>query len=196
MTIKSLHYKWTCLIGIIFLGSLLWSVTLCDWISDLFVFLSFVFFLTSVVASVVLGATHRSKDAVYRIMINVVFCLLVFPTIRLGGSLRDRLFLMRLSRFQEVTNLLVTDELAKASGDSFSTIVSLPPRYSDLNVLDRVLISSTKESITVRFAMRDSNALGHRGYMFRSNDNPVTLSKEYPKTGYTRVAPHWFFFSE
>jgi hypothetical protein len=196
MTIKSLRYKWTCLIGIIFLGSLLWSVTLRDWISDLFAFLSFVCFLMSVVVSVVLGVSQRSKDAVYRVILNVVLCLLLFPAIILGGSLRDRLFLMRLSRFQEVTNLLVADELAKTSDNPFSAVASLPPQYSDLNVLDRVFISSTKERITVRFAMQDSNALGHSGYMFRSDDNPVTLSKEYPNTGYTRVAPHWFFFSE
>ena len=103
---------------------------------------------------------------------------------------------MRLSRFQEVTNLLVKDEMAKINGDVISTVVSLPPNYSDLKVLDKVLIRSTKENITVRYALRNSNALSHRGYMYRSDDNSAALSKEYPKTGYTRVAPHWFFFSD
>jgi len=103
---------------------------------------------------------------------------------------------MRLSRFQEVTNLLIKDEMAKAKGDVFSIAVSLPPSYSNLRVLNTVLIKSTKENITVRYAVRDSNALSHRGYMYRSDDNPVALSKEYSNTGYTRVAPHWFFFSE
>ncbi len=32
--------------------------------------------------------------------------------------------------------------------------------------------------------------------MYRSDDNPMALSSEYSNTGYTRVAPHWFFFSE
>jgi hypothetical protein len=148
------------------------------------------------VASIVLGLTRRSKDAFYRILVNIVFCLLLVPTISLAGSLRDRLFLMRLPRFQEVTNLLIKDEVAKTNGDVFSTVISLPPGYSNINVLDRVLISSTKENITVRYALRNSNALSHRGYMYRSDDNPMALSMEYPNVGYTRVAPHWFFFSE
>ncbi len=196
MTIKLWPYKWTCLVGVAFLGSLLWSVTFTDGFSDLFVFLFLGCFFVSIVVSLVLGVARRSKDALYRILINVIFCLLIFPTISVGGSLRDRLFLMRLSRFQEVTNLLIKDEMAKAKGDVFSIAVSLPPSYSNLRVLNTVLIKSTKENITVRYAVRDSNALSHRGYMYRSDDNPVALSKEYPNTGYTRVAPHWFFFSE
>jgi hypothetical protein len=196
MTTNLLSYKWTCLIGAAFLGSLLWSGTFCDRFSDLFVFLFLACFLVSVVASVVLGLTRRSQDALYRIVVNIIFCLLLFPTMSLGGSLRDRLFLTRLPRFQEVTNLLIKDEVAKANGNVFSTVVSLPPGYSSLNVLDRAFISSTPENITVRYALRNSNALSHRGYMYRSDDDSQTLSKEYPKTGYTRVAPHWFFFSE
>jgi hypothetical protein len=38
--------------------------------------------------------------------------------------------------------------------------------------------------------------LSHRGYMYRSDDDPLALSKEFPSTGYTQVAPHWFFYSE
>jgi hypothetical protein len=196
MTIKSLPFKWTCLLGVAFLASLLWSGTFSDGFGDLILFLFLACFLASIVASAVLGVTRRSKDALYRVLINIVFCLLIFPTISLGASLRDRLFLTRLSRFQEVTNLLIKDETAKINGDVFSNMVSLPPSYSDLNVSDRVFISSTKEDITVRYAMRNSNALSHSGYMYRSDDDPTALSKEYPKTGYTRVAPHWFFFSE
>ncbi len=196
MATNLLSYKWTCLLGISLLGSLLWSGTFCDRFSDLFVLLLSVCFLASIVASLALGLKRRSKDALYRIVVNIVFCLLLFPTIILGSSLRDRLFLKRLPRFQEVTNLLIKDEMAKTNGDAVSSVVSLPPSYSNLNVLDNVLISTTKENITVRFALRNSNALSHRGYMYRSDDDPRTLSKEYPRTGYTRVAPHWFFFSE
>jgi hypothetical protein len=193
---KLLPYKWTCLIGVAVLGSLLWSVTYCDGLSDLFAFLFLACFFASIVTSVFLGVPRRSKVAIYRILINGAFCLLIFPTISLGGSLSDRLFLTRLSKFQEVTNLLITDELEKTKGNDLSNVVSLPPGYSKLNVLDRVLISSTNENFTVRYAMRDSSALGHSGYMYRSDDNPTALSKEYPTMGYTRVAPHWFFFTE
>lgn len=196
MTLKLSRYKWTCLLGAAFLGSLLWSVTFSDFVSDLVVFLLLGCLFVSLIASVVLVVGRRSKDALYRLLINVIFFLLSFPTATLGGFLRDRLFLMHLSRFQEVTNLLVKDEIAKTNGDVISTAVSLPPHYSDLHVLDVVLIRSTKENITVRYDLRDSSALSHRGYMYRSDDNPVALSKEYPTTGYKRVAPHWFFFSE
>ena len=196
MTIRSFPYKWTSLVGVGSLGSLLWSVTFSSGLSDLFFFLFLVCFLVSIVASVVIGATRRSRDALYRILINIIFCLLFFPTIRLGGALRDRLFLTRLSRFQEVTDFLIENERPNANGDSFSIIVPLPPVYSNLNVKDKVHINSKKENITVRYFTCNSNALWHGGYMYRSDDNPTTLSKEYPRLGYTRVAPHWFFVSE
>ena len=196
MKAKLLAYKWTWLFGVAFLGSLLWSATSCDGISSLFVLLFVVFFLGSIVASLVIGITQGSRVALYRVVLNVIFCLLLFPTIRLGGFFQNRLFLTRLSRFQEVTSLLVKDEVDKANGDTFTAVVSLPPKFSNLNVADRVLINATKKNITVRYSMRDSNALSTRGYMYRSDDDPMALSKEFPKTGYTHVAPHWFFFSE
>jgi hypothetical protein len=59
-----------------------------------------------------------------------------------------------------------------------------------------VLINSTKGNVTVRYISRDSSALGHRGYMYRSDDNPVALEREFLRMGYTRLAPHWFFFSD
>ncbi len=195
-TTRLSEYKWTLLIGAAFLGSVLWAVAFGDGLTDLIALLFSVCFLASLVASVAIGVSRRSKDSVYRIILNAMICLLLFPTMNLGGSLRNRLFLRRLPKFQEVTNHLIKDELAKANGEDFSDIVSLPPQYSGLNVLDRVQIRSDKENITVRYAMRDSSALGHNGYLYRLNDDPAALSKDYPKMGYTRVAPHWFFFSE
>jgi hypothetical protein len=186
-------YKWTILAGVVFLAALLWSVTFSDKSSDLIVFLFSLCFLVSLIASVVLAATRRSKVALYRVLLNIIFCLLLFPIIKLGGFFCDRLFLTRLSKFQEVTNLLVQEN---ANGHAFSAVVSLPVGYSVLHVADRVLIASTEGNITVRYALPNSNALSHRGYMYRSDDDPIALSKEYPRTGYTRVAPHWFFFSE
>ena len=196
MKTQLLAYKWTCLFGVLLLVSLLWSSTFRDGFSDLYVFLFLGCFFVSIIVSLVLGVARRSKKALYRILMNAIFCLLILPTISLGGSFRDRLFLMRLPRFQEVTNRLIKNEMAKAKGDIFSTAVPIPASYSNLRVLNTVLIKSTKENITVRYAMRDSNALGHSGYMYRSDDDSTALSKEYPNTGYTRVAPHWFFFSE
>jgi len=191
-----LPYKWTTLLGVAFLGSLLWSIIFCNGFSDLFSFVFLVCFVVSLVASVVIGVTRRSKDALYRILINVIFCLLLFPTISLGGSLRDRLFLTHLSRFQEVTDLLIQNEMNSHDNNIYTVRVPLPPSYSNLNVKDMAIISSKRKNFTVRYFTRNSNALWHGGYMYRSDDNPTALSKEYPSTGYTRVAPHWFFFSE
>lgn len=196
MKTNLLRYKWTCLVGIAFLGLILWSVTYSDPLGDLLSLVFFVVFAGSIIVSVLILATYRTKDDVYRVLINVILCLLVFPTISLGGSLRDRLFVMHLSRFQEAADFLIQDEMAKTGGNVFSTIVSLPPRYSDLKVLGGVFVTSTKDSVTVRFATRDSSALGHQGYLFRSDDNPAALRTEFPKMGYTRIVPHWFFFSQ
>jgi hypothetical protein len=193
MMTKLLMYKWTCLFAVAFLISFLWSAIFSDKLSEIFVLLFSVVFLASIVGSIVLALTRRSKAALYRVLLNVIFCLLLFPTITLGGFLRDRLFLTRLSKFQELTNVLVRD---KVNGDTFSAVIPLPPGYSSLNVSDRVLVIARKEKITVCYLLRNSNALSHGGYMYRSDDDPTTLSKDFPKMGYTRVAPHWFFFSE
>jgi hypothetical protein len=189
-------YKWTCLLGVALLASLLWSATFRDELSHFIALLIFLFFLVSAISSVAAAVFHMSKDALQRILINVIIALLLFPTIRLGGYFRGRLFLRRLVRFQEVTNLIVEAERTKAQREVFSAVVPLPLSYSDLNVLDRVQVSSTKENITVRYATRDSSSLGHSGYMYRSDDDPLSLRREYPNTEYARVAPHWFFFSE
>src|SRR5258708_27293581 len=79
MKAKLLAYKWTWLFGVAFLGSLLWSATSCDGISSLFVLLFVVFFLGSIVASLVMGITQGSRVALYRVVLTVIFCLLLFP---------------------------------------------------------------------------------------------------------------------
>jgi len=40
----------------------------------------------------------------------------------------------------------------------------------------------------VSYPVTNSNALRHSGFMYRSEDGEMALSKEYPKTGYTRLA--------
>jgi hypothetical protein len=196
MTLKSIPYRWTYLVGVALLSSLLWFCTFRDGLLDFFVIFLFFCFLVSVVVSLVLAVARRTRDAFYRIAINLVVVLLLFPTINLGGYLRDRIFRSRLPKFQAATDVLKERESAKAESANSSIMVPLPPGYSNLDVKDRVLISSTKRNITVRYFERDSSALGHSGYMYRSDDDPTELSKEFPNTGYTRVAPHWFYFSE
>jgi hypothetical protein len=196
MAIRAFPYKWTCLVGLMFLASTLWADIVLDSLGILFVAVSIFCLFASAIASIVLAVIHRSRSSLYRVLLNVVVCLLFFPTIRLGDSLRDRLFLMRLARFQEVTNLLIGNEAAKVNHEAYVTAARLPPGYSNLHVADMVLINFTKENITVRYITRDSSALGHRGYMYRSDDDPAALTKDFPKLGYTRIAPHWFFFSD
>ena len=197
MKAKLLAYRWTCLLGVVFLGSLLWSGTFPGGFVGFFlVLLFFLSFLGSTIVSVGLAVARRSRESFHRVAINAIIFLLLFPTIDLGSFLRDRVFLMRLPKFQEATDLLINREKAKVDSEGFSTLVPLPPSCSNLDVLDKVQISSTHGNVTVRYFNRDSSALGHSGYMYRSDDNPTALEKEYPKTGYSRVAPHWFFFSE
>jgi len=102
--------------------------------------------------------------------------------------------LKRLSRFQEVTNLLIKEEAVKTHGDADKTLVPLPSGYSDLNVADKALIMTVKTNFAVYYPLRDSNALSHRGYVYRSDDDAAAF--ELQKTGYTRVTPHWFFYSK
>jgi len=163
MTLKSIPYKWTYLVGVALLGSLLWSGAFRDGLLDFFVIFLFFCFLVSVIMSLVLAVARRTRDAFYRIAINLVVVLLLFPTMNLGGYLRDRIFLSRLPKFQEATDLLIKNEKAKADGERFSILVPLPTSYSNLQVMGRVEISSANENITVRYFNRDSSALGHSG---------------------------------
>jgi hypothetical protein len=184
------------LVGAALLVALIWLCTFNDGYSDVFVFFLLACFFISLVASVVLLAAHRSKPALYRFLSNVLFALLLLPAARLGGFFENRLFLMHLSEFQQITDTLIREEQAKPHPDSFIAIATLPPGNSNLRVLKNVRIDATKGSITVRYIVRNSIALSHRGYMYRSDDNPASLEKELPHTGYTHLVPHWFYFSE
>jgi|SRR5215467_1532039 len=196
MNPQAFPYKWTCVVGLIFLASVLWSDVRLDPFSFLFLAASTFCLFVSVIASIVLAVFQKSKSSLYRILINAAFCLLFFPTTRVGSVLRDRLFLAHLARFQEVTNLLIKNQPAHVTTEASVSVVRLPAGYSALHVADQVLIDSTREGITVRYISRDSSALGHRGFMYRSDDDAIGLGKEFPRLGCTRVAPHWFFFSD
>ena len=136
-----------------------------------------------------MAVRQRSKAALYRVVINIATCLLFFPTTWLGNSLRERVFLRHLSKFQAVTNSLIENEAPKSNlGVSLSQTL-LPPGYSDLHVADKVLVDFKQTNITVRYISRDSSALGHRGYMYRSDDDSAALEREFATYGYTCMAP-------
>jgi hypothetical protein len=106
MTLKSIPYKLTYLVGVALLGSLLWAGTFRDGLLDIFVIFLFFCFLVSIILSLVLAVARRTRRAFYPIVINLVVVLLLFPTMNLGGYLRDRIFLSRLPKFQAVTDVL------------------------------------------------------------------------------------------
>lgn len=145
-------------------------------------------FFTSAVASLVLAVADRSRMSLYRVLINVAVCLLFFPTIRVGNTLRDQLFLKHLARFQEVTDSLIANERARAKADEFLTGAYLPSGYSDLHVASLVWIKSTKDNKTVQYLARETSALGHCGYIYSSDDSAAALQKDYSRIGYKRVA--------
>ncbi len=197
MIVNSLRpYRWTFVLGVAFLGGFLWDATFSDGYGLLFVFFSLACFVVGSVIGLLSAKPPRLRDVLYPVAIFLFSCLLFFPTIELGGYFRNRIFLTHLSKFKEVTDFLVRDEREKRNSDVFITVVALPSGYSNLHVSDYVRIDSTKENISVRYTTRDSNALSHRGFMYRSDDSPAALRKEYPHTGYSHLAPHWFYFSE
>src|SRR5690348_2250853 len=176
MPLRSFPFKWTCLVGTLLLGSVFWSAAGLD---AGFGFLRFLIcglcFLVSAVISLILALVHRSRMSLYRILINVAVCLLFFSAIRVGGIVRDQLFLRHLARFQEVTNFLIANERATANPGEFAVVVQLPASYSDLRVADKVYIKSSNGDTTVEYLERETSALGHTGYMYRSNDSTTAL---------------------
>ena len=165
-------FKWTCLLGAALLIVMIWSCTFSDGYSDLVVFFLLACLFISLIASVVLLVADRSKPALYRLFINVLVVLLLLPAARLGTSFQNRLFMMHLAKFQQITDILIREEQAKPHPDSFIAIATLPPGNSNLRVLNNVRIDATKGSVTVRYIVRNSSALSHRGYMYRSVGQP------------------------
>jgi hypothetical protein len=194
MPARSIGYVLTALVGLAFLGSLLWSTTMLDGLGFLLGLTSAIVFLVSAIASVVLLLFQRSRLSLHLFLINVLVCLLFVPTTKLGTYLKDRLFLRHLARFQEATNILIERGRLNLKSEVTHMGAQLPDDYSDLNVARPVLLDCIDDNVTVRYITRDSSALGHNGYMYRSDDDPVTLQKEFPHLGYKRLAPHWFFF--
>ena len=165
-----------------------------DGIGFLLVMFSILCFLVSVILSLGMIFVERSKKSLYRIAINALICALFFPTGHLGGYLRDKIFLMHLARFQEVTDLLIRNAGDKLNADDSRAGARLPPGYSNLHVADYVLLHSTHGNITVIYTSRDSSAVGHRGYVYRSDDDPAACQRDTPKMWCKRLAPHWFYY--
>lgn len=196
MRANTIAYALTTFAGVALLGSLLWSNALFDGLSFLLVFVSLFLFVASVVGSFVPFLFRHRKLSLQLLLINILVCLLVVPTIRLGSFLNERFFLWHLAEFQEATNLLIENARATQKEGVSYTGAQLPDRYSNLHVAKSVLLHFTKEGVTVSYITRDSSALGHRGYLYCSNDDPIALKRDFPRLGYKRLASHWFFFAD
>jgi hypothetical protein len=190
-------YIWTLLVGLVFLLAALWQRTFRDSFGEIFLILFLgACLIVSTAASLGLAVAQRTREALLRVALNGAFLLLFWPTLDLGRFLSDQLFLKHLTRFQQVTDVLLRNEEAKYAGRTFTDMLDLPAAYSNLHVKEKVQIRRTEMSTSVLYLNRDSSALGHSGYMYRSDDDPGALRKDYPKMGYTRLAPHWFYFLE
>lgn len=196
MQASTIAHGLTIFAGVAFLGSLLWSNALLDGLSFLLSTVSLGLFLVSLLTSVAFLLFKRSKLWLHLLLINVLICLLVFPTAKLGSLLKDRLFLTHLEKFQEVTNLLIENARAANKEKVFRTGAQLPDKYSSLHTSRTVLLDFTPEGVSVRYFTRDTSALGGSGYLYRSDDDPVALKKDFPRLGFKRLAPHWFFFAD
>ena len=86
MTLKSFPYKWTCLLGLIVLGSQLWSATLLDGLSFLFGILSILHLVSEAVQLLIWG---RGVETLYFItfLLEIPVSLLWLQS---GRSLRER----------------------------------------------------------------------------------------------------------
>lgn len=196
MPLKTFPYKWTCLVGFIFLGSILWLNIMLDGTGFLMAIVSTLCLFMSLFVSFVLAAIQKSKSSLYRILINVIVFLLFIPTTHLADVVRERLFLRHLARFQDATNLLIRNGAAKLNDGDCFILTRLPAEYTDLHMADTVLIDSKQKNITVRYVSKDSSAIGHRGYIYLSDDNPDTLNRDFPQFGYKRIAAHWFYYAD
>ncbi len=189
MKFKTFPLMGTWLFALIFLGATLWhSVSRDGWgflISGL-LFLSFVVF-----ACVVIGEalTQRTKIAGYRCLISIVALGLFIPTLILGGKLRNEIFLFELPTYQKITDILISQKQIKAN----DPVVPFPAGYTSELIDDRYAsVRRDDSSITVLYLTRDSSAIGHAGFMYRSDDDPTPLKKQDPEMGFRRIAPHWF----
>jgi hypothetical protein len=180
--------------GAVCLGVNLWWAIFHDPYSFALSIIGAVGLLGSCIATIILAALERKKPDLYRAAVALVALLLLLPTIRLGGFLQDELFLIRLSRFQEVTDIVLKDQRDKAGSNVFTAGTALPAGYSNLGVKNGALIRSTENNVTVQYMFKDSSAVGHAGYMYRSDDDINALGKEFQSFGFRRLAPHWFYF--
>jgi hypothetical protein len=157
--------------------------------------LLFLCLMVSTGVSLLFGLCVWTRKSVYRIALNLLFFALFFPVVHLGNFLNLQLFLMKLPRYQEATNLILKDVKSKSQRLEF--VVALPQGYSDLNTTGKAsVVLDPNDVATVLYFKPGSSAVGHSGYLYRSDDNLEALKRECPELGFYRVAPNWYTFAD
>jgi hypothetical protein len=135
----------------------------------------------------------RTKVAWGRCLIIAIAICTGILALKLGAALRDQIFLWELPKYQKITDLLIREQTTAANTD-----VCFPSGYTSELVNDkRVSIEQGKDkAITVIYFTRDSSALGHAGYLYRSDDNLESLHKLHLRMGIGRLAPKWYVWGD
>jgi hypothetical protein len=193
MTLKTFPYKFTCGIGCMFLGTLLWHSITRSGISFLLMGIFSVFFLGYAISTLISALMVWSKMNWLRALLSGLYLGLAIPFLYLGGFLSNQIFLWELPQYQAVTDLMVQQEKTKAA--VFRTRVELPPGYEYLFVSPKASIECDENNIvTVLYTTNDSSAVGHAGSLYRSDDDPAPLKNEHSTFGYVRLAPCWYLW--
>jgi hypothetical protein len=145
-------------------------------------------FIVYVAASLLIALFYRSTSSWIRVGISLVAMGAFMPTAWLGNELRDQIFLANLSTYQAMTDVLISQNQSLDS----HRLVRFPPGYWSMLVADRARIERDDQSVTVFYQSGDSFALGHDGYLYRSDDNMQALKSGHPDIGLFRLAPKWY----
>lgn len=190
MKFKSFPLMGTWLFGAVFILATLWHAFFRDGWGFLISGLLILALLVYAAVSVGLLLENRSRDSWRRVLINAVALGAFIPMLALGGFLRDQVFLANLPAYQAVADGLVAR--VKPSGDTFIWN-GFPPGFSSSLVGQHMLVKRSGDgALTVMFMTRDSSAVGHGGYLYRSDDDESALRREDSHAGFKRIAPKWY----
>jgi hypothetical protein len=150
----------------------------------------FLLFLASFLPVILFALFNRSRLSWWTISINVVAALSFFPMMNLGNMIRDDLFLANLATYQSLTDKMISERKVP-SHDEF---VQFPNGYWSILVRDRAVIeyNDADRSTTVIYTTGDSSAIGHAGYLYRSDDDQNAIHQKRPDIGLFRIAPKWY----
>jgi hypothetical protein len=193
MKFKTFPLMGTWLFSLAFLGATFWHSVFRDgwgFLIWMLLFLSFLLFFCLVLGIVL---SERTKTSVYRFLISFVALVLFIPAVILGNDLRDKIFLFELPYYQKITDSLIDQSSASAK----DYLVVVPPDFSSAFVNDKhASVDRSEGGVTVLYFSRDSSAVGHAGYLYRSDDDIAELKKQDPHMGVYRIAPHWFSWGD